>query len=34
MHNYCMYVSGEQLKVVSTMSVGYDHIDIQAIKSR
>ncbi|KAI9288158.1 D-isomer specific 2-hydroxyacid dehydrogenase [Umbelopsis sp. AD052] len=26
--------AGQQLKVVSTMSVGYDHVDIEAIKKR
>jgi glyoxylate/hydroxypyruvate reductase len=25
---------GPQLKVVATMSVGYDHIDVNAVKSR
>jgi lactate dehydrogenase-like 2-hydroxyacid dehydrogenase len=25
---------GPQLKVVATMSVGYDHIDVDAVKSR
>jgi lactate dehydrogenase-like 2-hydroxyacid dehydrogenase len=26
--------TGQQLKVVSTMSVGYDHVDVDAIKTR
>ncbi|KAG2209485.1 hypothetical protein INT47_008329 [Mucor saturninus] len=26
--------AGPQLKVIATMSVGYDHIDVQAVKSR
>uniref|UniRef100_A0A0X3PV74 Glyoxylate reductase/hydroxypyruvate reductase n=1 Tax=Schistocephalus solidus TaxID=70667 RepID=A0A0X3PV74_SCHSO len=26
--------AGNQLKVVSTMSVGYDHLDLKALKSR
>lgn len=25
---------GPQLKVIATMSVGYDHIDVDAVKSR
>lgn len=28
------FTIGQQLKVVSTMSVGYDHVDIEAIKKR
>lgn len=25
---------GPQLKVIATMSVGYDHIDVEAVRSR
>ena len=27
-------IAGPQLKVIATMSVGYDHLDINAIKKR
>ena len=27
-----MFVLGDQLKVVSTMSVGYDHLDVITLK--
>lgn len=34
-HLFHIYTQkGPQLKVIATMSVGYDHIDVEAVKSR
>ncbi|KAJ2964974.1 hypothetical protein NQZ79_g81 [Umbelopsis isabellina] len=32
--NELLGVAGDNLKVISTMSVGYDHVDVEAVKSK